>query len=1039
MTLINSIRVSSRYRQYDWRADAFIHEINHSLKSVNEDAISLFTQVIKFAEVRTFKVYYLNHLYTEEQLEGIAQHLLCDPVIEDYSLNGFRIFEPNPIDFHFMVEIAYLPGVVDNEGRTFLSALKDYLKDSFLQGTHTASGVVYLLRFQSLPSFDTETINRIKALFTSSMVNLLIERIKVVGISSSEDRDWKGCRTLFKEFFQEFNSADKVIEPYEVIPVTHIVDDNDLEELSKKYLLYLNNEEMRTIIDYYLDPKVKVARQVQGLPSEPTDAELEVIAQTWSEHCKHKIFAAKITYHEDGILKEIIDSLYQTYVKKTTADIKKTNSRLLSVFSDNSGVFRFTNEMAICMKVETHNSPSALDPFGGAITGIVGVNRDIIGTGIGAQPLFNTDIFCFGHPDYSGHLPSKLFHPHRVMKGVHKGVERGGNESGIPTINGAIVFDDRFMGKPLVFCGTGGVLPITLKVDKVEVDGVKKEIHSGDCIVMVGGRIGKDGIHGATFSSVALDEAQPASVVQIGDPIIQKKMTDFLLVARDRLLYRTLTDNGAGGLSSSVGEMALLSNGCHIELEKALLKYPALKPWEILISESQERMTLAVPPENRSSLETLAREYDVELCIIGQFTDDGFFTATYHGETVAYINLNFLHYGLPQMKLKANWVKPVHQEPQLSDELSGRSCGEVLRGLLARPNIASKENWVRQYDHEVKAITILKPFDGINRDAPMDAAVVKPIRNSNKGLVISNGLCPRLSDIDSYAMAAMGIDEAVRNAVVVGGNPEEIYALDNFCWPDPIFTSDNPDGEFKLAQLVRANQALRDICCAYRLPLISGKDSMKNDYGQGSNKISVPPTLLITVLSVISDYRNICSSHFKKIGSPIYFLGKLDGRMGGSELYNSLGWIGNEAPKVEVDENYQVYCSIHHAIQKGWILASHDISDGGLGVALAESCFGFNGGIEISLDKVRSLDIEPWKKLFSEPAGCLIVEVSKEKEGDFVNHIRQYTDRFEKIGNTIIESNFRVVNKTVGGKKSLILNEKVNELKKIWQTSLVFD
>ena len=518
-----------------------------------------------------------------------------------------------------------------------------------------------------------------------------------------------------------------------------------------------------------------------------------------------------------------------------TLDIQEEEDWLLSIFHDNSGVISWNDEWSVCIKAETHNSPSALDPYGGAITGIVGVNRDILGTGLGARPIANTDVFCFGPPDYSGSIPEGLFHPSRVFRGVHSGVRSGGNESGIPTVNGAIVFDERYIGKPLVFCGTVGIMPRRLP------DGRESHVKTpkpGDVVYMVGGRVGSDGIHGATFSSLELTEESPSSAVQIGDPITQKKMLDMILEARDAGLIQVITDNGAGGLSSSVGEMAELTGGAEIDLATVPLKQAGLSSWEILVSESQERMTVGVHPEDCHEFEALASLHEVEATVVGTFTDSGAFVVR-HGETpVAHIPIHFLHDGCPQLRLESEWDPPAHM-PVETPELDPDGMGRLLGRLIARPNVASKEWWVRSYDHEVIAQSVIKPFCGANHDAPGDAAVIAPIQGGTQGLVISNGIAPRYSDIDSYAMAAASVDEALRNAVCVGVDLEMIAGLDNFCWPDPIESSKTPDGRYKLAQLVRANRALDDVCRAYRLPCISGKDSMKNDAMLGLSLIHI--------------------------------------------------------------------------------------------------------------------------------------------------------------------------------------------------------
>jgi len=540
-----------------------------------------------------------------------------------------------------------------------------------------------------------------------------------------------------------------------------------------------------------------------GLPTGPTNVELEILAQTWSEHCKHKIFGAEISYRDGGATPVSIPGVFSEYIRRTTDEVRRRKGEkdiCLSVFKDDAGLIRFVDDWAVAFKVETHNSPSALDPYGGALTGIVGVNRDSFAAGMGGMLIANTDIFCFASPFHDEPLPPRILHPKRVLEGVREGVEHGGNKSGIPTVNGTIVFDERFLGKPLVYCGTLSLVP--MKVDGRP--GYEKQAEKGDHIIMVGGRIGKDGIHGATFSSEPLHEGSPVTAVQIGDPITQKRATDFLLRARDAGLYNAMTDNGAGGLSSSVGEMARQTGGAVLHVDRAPLKYHGLEPWEIVVSEAQERMTVAVPPSKVEDFLALAAEWSVEVTDLGEFGDSGYFTIAYQDSLVARLDMEFLHKGLPKMHLNAVWVPPVVAE---RPAVSAPDPNTDLLELLKRLNICSKEYVVRQYDHEVQGGSVVKPLCGARNDGPSDAAVFRPVLERSDGLVVSNGIVPRYSDLDTYAMAACAVDEAVRNAVCAGADPDHMAGLDNFCWCDPIQSDENPDGEYKLAQLVRACQA----------------------------------------------------------------------------------------------------------------------------------------------------------------------------------------------------------------------------------------
>ncbi|MDD5675665.1 MAG: AIR synthase-related protein, partial [Chitinivibrionales bacterium] len=752
--------------------------------------------------------------------------------------------------------------------------------------------------------------------------------------------------------------------------------------ISKEGVLSLSLDEMRAMQAHFAAPAVRDARRQAGLPSEPTNVELEIIAQTWSEHCKHKIFSAAIDYYEDSKPLRKIKSLFKEFIQAATVAVRAQKGAAdlcLSVFTDNAGVVRFTDASAVCFKVETHNSPSALDPYGGALTGIVGVNRDSFATGLGCRLIANTDVFCFASPFYEGEIPPRILHPRRIFEGVREGVEHGGNKSGIPTVNGSLVFDDRFLGKPLVYCGTLGLMPLTLNGRPAW----EKSARVGDHILMVGGRIGKDGIHGATFSSEPLHEGSPATAVQIGDPITQKRMTDFLLSARDRGLYSSITDNGAGGLSSSIGEMARDTNGAEVHLERAPLKYHGLQPWEIFVSEAQERMTLAVPPHLVKPFCELARKFNVEATDLGLFTDSGNLNVLFNGRTIASLSMDFLHDGLPRLQLTARWQTPA---APAAGALNSHDVKADILALLGRLNICSKEYVVRQYDHEVQGGSVVKPLCGARSDGPSDAAVFCPELGELKGLVVSHGIAPRYSDLDAAAMAQCALDEAVRNAVCAGADPASMAALDNFCWCDPVASPENPDGEHKLAQLVRAAAALHDLCIAYGIPLISGKDSMKNDYRIGSITISIPPTLLVSLLATMPDARRALTMDFKKSGNRIYLIGITARHLGASEYAQHLQIKETSVPRLlDAALTRQCYQALYKAAQGGLVRACHDCSDGGLAIALTEMCFSGEVGAEISCGAAPTAgSLTDTEILFSETPGRIIAEVEPDHEAAFI-------------------------------------------------------
>ena len=925
---------------------------------------------VSVAMVRSICGYLVHGETTSLAVASRVDDLFADPIIEhgltDTMLLTTESFGETP---DAVITVGFKPGVTDNPGKAATDGFLTLFPDDI--NATIATYITYV--FYGLPS--ECDVNWLAA----TLHNNLIERALVSGRSECQSNAWPELHfpTPPEQVFIAPQAVDLEVE------------DARLEAISNDGLLALNLNEMHAIQAHYRQEAVRAQRTTMGIsPHAPTDVELECLAQTWSEHCKHKIFASRIHHvdHETGE-DSIIDSLFKTHIMKPTHDMQEDVDWLLSVFHDNSGVIAWDDTWSVCMKAETHNSPSALDPYGGAMTGIVGVNRDILGTGLGARPIANTDVFCFGPPNWEGQLPENLFHPSRVLRGVHAGVRVGGNESGIPTVNGAIVFDDRYIGKPLVYCGTVGIMPRTLP------DGRPSHVKTpvaGDIVYMVGGRVGYDGIHGATFSSLELTEESPSSAVQIGDPITQKKMVDMVLEARDLNLITCITDNGAGGLSSSIGEMAEYTNGCEIDLAKVPLKQAGLSPWEILVSESQERMTIAVKPEDQEAFEALADLHEVEATAVATFTSSGMFHVRYDEATVAYLPIEFLHDGVPQLQLESEWRPPVVPSfvpPESADH------GALLTSMLSRPNIASKETWVRQYDHEVIAQTAIKPFVGVERDGPGDAGVIAPIHGDPHGLVISCGIAPRYSDIDAGAMAAASIDEAVRNAVCVGLDVDKMAGLDNFCWPDPIESSKTPDGRFKLAQLVRANRELERVCRAYRLPCVSGKDSMKNDYGSGPDKISIPPTLLFSLFGDHPDVRNSATSDFKFDGDRIYLVGASHQELGASEVAFMLTeagaaeGVGGQVPQLPHPErNLGMYRALASCVRAGWVRTAHDCSEGGVAVALAEMCIGGRIGATVDIDGTGAGDV--WGRLWGESLGRFIVAVSPEHESAFLGAMK---------------------------------------------------
>lgn len=941
--------------------------------------------------VHLIKVYTLEGLDSPQIKAALNEAALHDPVLQQAAI------KPLATGFDWIIEVGFRPGVTDNEGRTARETLALVLG----LDKHQAEVLkVYTSTQYCISSgLSREDVTRIGR---DLLANELIQRWEAK--SSAEWAEHPGFLARAAKVTGE--AANDVA----VIPLSGMTD-LKLAEFSRTNTLALSVAELHKIRNHFTATEVAARRSEFGLPTDPTDAELEVLAQTWSEHCKHKIFNALIDYENAELgRREVVDSLFKTYIQASTTAIRKAKAAdsphgdyCLSVFKDNAGVIRFDDKLNVCVKVETHNSPSALDPYGGALTGIVGVNRDPMGTGLGANMLCNTDVFCFASPFYEGELPPRLLHPRRVFEGVREGVEHGGNKSGIPTVNGSVVFDERYLGKPLVYCGTIGTMPTTVHGRPSH----EKKAEPGDVIVMCGGRIGKDGIHGATFSSEELHEGSPATAVQIGDPITQRRMYDFLMRARDLGLYRAITDNGAGGLSSSVGEMAQDTGGFHMDLAKAPLKYDGLLPWEILISEAQERMTVAVPPEKLDDFMSLSKEMGVESTALGLFDDSGLYFVT-HGDTVVTcLDMKFLHEGVPQMHLTARWERPQPAPSPLPAVTGGEAQGELLRRMLGRLNICSKEYLIRQYDHEVHGGSVVKPLVGVMADGPADAGVIRPRLDSERGMVVSHGICPKFSDFDTYWMMAEAIDEAVRNAVCVGADPDYLAGVDNFCWCDPVQSESTPDGAYKLAQLIRANRALTHYCEALGVPCVSGKDSMKNDYKGGGVKISIPPTVLFTVIGVVPDVKHCLTSDLKAPGEAVYLLGLTRAELGGSELAGELKLGGGEAPQVDALAARERYRTFFQAVQAGLVTAAHDCSDGGLAVALAEMCIGGRLGMDVNLDEVPAVDCPaPLQRLYSESASRIVATV---READAPAFEARFTGQHcARLGTTRAKAEFRV-------------------------------
>ena len=798
------------------------------------------------------------------------------------------------------------------------------------------------------------------------------------------------------------------------------LDDDGLEQLSREGQLYLTLVEMQTIRAHFV-----------SLGRDPTDIELESVAQTWSEHCSHKTLAGRIHYRGPGLEDASVlderqfDNMLKETIFAATQSIRKSlgdDDWCVSVFKDNAGIVTFDDDYHACFKVETHNHPSALEPYGGANTGIGGVIRDPMGTGMGAKPVCNTDVFCFAPPETDVEsLPPGVLHPRRVMKGVVAGVRDYGNRMGIPTVNGAVYFDRRYLGNPLVYCGNVGMVPVGME---------EKEVKPDDLIVAIGGRTGRDGIHGATFSSAELtseSESLSGGAVQIGNAITEKMVLDVLIQARDRGLFNAVTDCGAGGFSSAVGEMGE-EVGAEVWLDKAPLKYEGLNYTEIWISEAQERMVLSVPQDSWDELRELCESEGVEAAVLGRFAPTGRLQLTYHGKVVGDIAMSFLHDGRPPVIRDAIY-SPSPVEPLDVPELTTEENRESLLAVMGSLNVASKEWVIRQYDHEVQGGSVVKPLVGPQCDGPGDAAVIRPRMESRRGLVISCGMNPHYGDFDTYHMAASAIDEAMRNAVAVGADPSHIAILDNFCWG---YT----DRAETLGSLVRAAIACQDMAITLGTPFVSGKDSLNNEFsfhdadGQRET-ISIPPSLLISAMGQIDDVSKAVTMDAKTAGNIVFLVGTTKDELGGSHLALVRDLTGGDVPTVDAVLAKETFLRIHEAIQNRWIRSCHDLSEGGLAVAAAEMAMAGGLGMKLSISNVVPAELNNTQFLFSESNTRFLVETDPANAGEFEGLLNLAGVPVCRLG-TIQEGNELVITAADG----LVIQVDLDDAKAAWKKPL---
>jgi phosphoribosylformylglycinamidine synthase subunit PurSL len=975
----------------------------------------------KVSRISCRDLYFIQGELSPADLERLAHEILADPVAESVAWQPVLEEPPSqPLSGRQRVEVALRPGVTDPVAEQIVRAAHEI----GIAGLENAStGLQFTIEGQDLAPADLHLLAR------RLLANAVVQRYALGEIEPA------------------FPVAAQASGQVERISIRSL-DDAALLALSQAHRAALDLNEMHAIQRYF-----------QSENRDCTDVEFEMIAQTWSEHCVHKTLKARVTVEQPASASAeahalpyppVVDNILKTYIRAATEQIQAP--WIISAFVDNAGIIEFDGENEVSFKVETHNHPSAIEPFGGANTGVGGVIRDVMG--VSAKPIANTDVLCFGPQDYPiEKLPEGVLHPRRIFSGVVAGVQDYGNKMGIPTVNGAIWFDEGFISNPLVFCGCVGIAPKGKHC---------RTPRPGDRVIVLGGRTGRDGLRGATFSSQTMD-AQTGEVagasVQIGAPITEKGVIEVILQARDQGLYTAITDCGAGGLSSAVGEMASVS-GADVDLTQVRLKYPGLAPWEIWLSEAQERMVLAVPPEHLPALQSMCDIYEVELTDIGAFTGDHRTVVRHAGQVVLDLDNAFLHDGLPQRHLKAVIPAVLHTAP--NPPIPNRpSPSLALLRLLEHPNIASKASVVRIYDHEVLGGTRIKPLAGAG--GPSDASVLRPLTgttieetaeavttqenpfhsgsndfsrsplpipsgtmkpasSAEPGIVLSNGLNPEYGKVDAYRMAVSAIDEAVRNAVAVGANPDRLAILDNFCWGDPL----RPE---VMGTLLEAARGCYDAALLHRTPFISGKDSFNNEYiGSDGRRHSIPPTLLISAIGVIDDISRTVTMDLKAPENPVYCIGEHHPTFGGSHytaLFGSPAGLDTSVPAPS-ERAPAVYRALHRAIQLGLVASAHDLSEGGLAVAAAEMCIGGNTGMQVYLPEYE----DPSAVLFGESNGCLLVEVPAQRAEEFEALMISPTAGplpWRRIGRVRPEPELRVVS---AGEPVIFLH--VDDLARAW-------
>lgn len=970
---------------------------------------------IKIQKPRITRIYTVEGDLTSEEIKKIVSVIFQKPT------KKVSVEKPLVADFDFAIWWGLKPGVKDNEGEVAKQAI-EFLLQKKIGGVYV-SNLLYLKG-----ELKNEELDKIASL----LANPNIEIWEIIPKEKWDPEEGIGPRT----------SEVKIKKAPGFKCINLDLSDEELLKLNQANNWALSLRDLRYIKEYfYNNSEFQKERMQIGLEIHPTDVEIECLAQALSDHCSHRTFHGKFYCRDlrDFSISntEVIDDPFNIFIKSPTEEIAKNNPWVVSVLKDNAGAMFLDKEgeYIFCLKGETHNSPSNKEPYGGSYTGIAGIFRDILGFGRGAKLIMGLYGFVVGPRDYSGNLIPEI-HPSQLLDGVVAGVRDGGNKHGIPTVFGNVFFDESYLGKSLVYVTTAGISKRIVAGKPIE----EKWANPGDLIVIYGGRTGIDGIHGVTESSMGFSERITMGHVQKGDSYLQRKASEFLEEATEKGLLNLSWDLGGGGMSSAICETAEFSGGVNINLENTLLKYHGLHLWQMWVSESQERMLAAIPKKKIGEFLKLAELHDVEVAVMGEYTDTGFIHILYQDRTCAYLPLELLYQKPPQWEFEAEWLPPEMRlsEPVISEPKDHNS---LLEEMLAQPNICSKEYISRQYDHEVKGQSVIKHTIGVNSDVQGPAVVVRPVLGRKEGIAITQALNPTQSKIDTYWMTMNVFEEAVRRVTAVAGIrfnngvPERIGAVDNFCWPEIRYGPENPDGKYKAAQLLRSLEALAEFQKKFGIPLLAGKDSMyidgwlKGKFGE-KQRISGLPCLQITVAASIDDVEKCQTPDFKCSGDLICIIGETRNELGASELYEMFGYTGLNIPKTDIETLKKNIRAVSAAIDDEIVSAVQPITRGGLIVDLAKMAIAGDLGAEIDLRKIPLRDIRlNCQALYSETNTRFIVTFELKKKEEFEKILQENGCQYGIIGVVIEEKTVKVSG--LEGKE--FINEKIEALREAYK------